>query len=854
MTKPSRLTPRLARSGAWVLAVTVAAAALAIGTVHTVTLCAVSAALALALGLTWWDQEATDFRPRRAATVLLVTGVLLTAYTALQCIPLPAGLLAVLAPRNAEIWARALAPLHRDGPAWAPISLDPTATRIEVLKGVTYLLAFVTALRVARTRDGIAFLSTTIMVTGAALAVAALLHPAFGAHKLYGVWTSAVRDKHVAPFLNPNNLAAYLNVAFCLALAGALSREPRWPRPLLAAAAILLGGTQVWVASRGGVATMLLGGALVAITAGLQRSQSSQRRADVTPLSLILSLVFAVGVLAIVLVSSHESTNELFESDLSKLDLVKQALRMVPAFPVFGVGRGAFASTFPAFRTSPGIWTFSYPENVVAQWVTEWGVPAGTLGLAAVVFGLRPDTMLARSSTASGAWSALVAIAVQNLVDLGTEIPGLMLAPIVCAAIVVGGTAGRSSKLHMDRWGQRPRALVACAGLCALAAIGAASAGIGTELDDDRGALRDVALGPGSSAALRRQRAEAAILRHPAEPYLPLIVGWRAALEHDEDAVRWLEAALERSRVEGPAHLALARIFYRRSPPQARLEYRVAVEQAPELSVLLPEALRLVDGFYDAMELVSDGPTGVTTLGILTRDLRQRLPATTLRLDEELALRQPLDPSLALEQARDEVDDLETIGGAPWCEDAARRACVKRALAAVARAAVLEPSACEPALLRARARIAEVDPPTALAEFTRAADGVSDRVSCLQTLADLAEREHDEIHMTEALTKVAAAGCATDDECTANLSWAAAKEERHGNLPGALAFYKRAYERSPENDEILAASARVAAGAGLHGEADRDYTRLARKHPDEARWKAAAAAEHDALLKGASAL
>ncbi len=265
------------------LAAAIAGAALAAGTVHTATLCFVTGALAAATALTWWDAEAGQFRPRAAATLLLVTGLGLTVYTAIQCVPIPLGWLTIVAPRNADIWFRTLIPLREAGPNWAPLSLDPTATRVEGLKGVAYLLAFVTALRLARTRDGIAFLSNVIVVTGMALAAAALLHPAFGAHKLYGVWTPSAAaqssEKHMAPFLNPNNLAAYLNVAFCLALAAALAPDPRWPRPLLAAAALFLASTQVWVASRGGVATLLLGAALDVFVSRAPWLRKHQQRA-----------------------------------------------------------------------------------------------------------------------------------------------------------------------------------------------------------------------------------------------------------------------------------------------------------------------------------------------------------------------------------------------------------------------------------------------------------------------------------------------------------------------------------------------------------------------------------------------
>ncbi|MGH7272184.1 MAG: hypothetical protein ACREJ3_17275, partial [Polyangiaceae bacterium] len=232
------------RAGAWLLIVSVAGAALAMGTVYTLTLCIVTFGLAGATALAFWSAESNS--PRRAATLLLLTGIALTAYSALETLPMPVSLLAEIAPRNADIWAHALAPLHEAGPRWAPISLDPTATRIEILKGVAYLLTFVTALRVARKRGGVSFLSGALVVIGMLLALLAVLHPALGVHKLYGIWKpSELRSRHVAPLINPNNLASYLNIAFCLALAAAIAPEPRLPRPIPGSIALVLAAIQV---------------------------------------------------------------------------------------------------------------------------------------------------------------------------------------------------------------------------------------------------------------------------------------------------------------------------------------------------------------------------------------------------------------------------------------------------------------------------------------------------------------------------------------------------------------------------------------------------------------------------------
>jgi hypothetical protein len=844
--------------GRWLLAASVAGAALAVGTVHTATLCVVTVFLAAAAALTWWHADAEPLRPRAAATLLLVTGIALTAYTALQCVPLPITWLAVVAPRNADIWSRVLAPLREAGPSWAPISLDPTATRIEALKGVAYLLAFATALRLARTRDGIAFLSNVIVVTGAALAAAALLHPAFGAQKLYGIWGPSAEvlayKRHVAPFLNPNNLAAYLNVAFCLALAATLAPDPRWPRPILAAATLFLASTQVWVASRGGVGTLVLGAALVVFISRAPWLKRPERRV-LTGASLLVGLALAAGAFMLILGTSDQTSSELLETNLSKFDLARQAIRMIPAYPIFGAGRGAFESTFPAFRDSPGIWTFTHPENVVEQWLIEWGIPFGLGGMVAIVIGLRPNTVLARSSTAAGAWAAIVAVAVQNLVDLGSEIPGLVLAPVVCAAIVVGGTAGRESRWRLNRWSRSPRAVAATAVIAASCAIAGALFGISGELHDDRGALYDAASAARGSTEEMHQLARAAMLRHPAEPYLPFMMGWHAARQRGEDPIAWIEATLERAQVYGPAHLVLARVLAGRALAQARLEYRLAIEQGPELAwVAIGEASRLVTGYYDAMELVPAGRSDVSMMGALVDALGARLPATCARLNAEIELRAPTDPGPFLVAARSSVEDLDAGEGAPWCWGPARGGCVKAALDSAARAERLAPATCEPYVLHARASIADANVAKGLAELADAADNVRERVPCLEELATLADEAHDETRAAAALAKIAASGCTDDVECARNLAWIASVEEHKGNSRRAFTFYKRAYGRSPDNDAFLEAAARMAASSGLHTEAEDDYRRLARKHPDQPSWRSAAEQQHDAALKAAADL
>jgi tetratricopeptide (TPR) repeat protein len=460
--------------------------------------------------------------------------------------------------------------------------------------------------------------------------------------------------------------------------------------------------------------------------------------------------------------------------------------------------------------------------------------------------------MLARSSAATGAWAGIVALAVQNLVDLGSEVPGLMLAPVVCAAMVVGGTAGREPRFRVERWTKASRAVALVAGALGVCALVSATTTLGRELDDDQRKLHAAVMDDKLSADDLTALARSAMLRHPAEPYLPFIVAVWFARERSDSPIAWIDATLERARIHGPAHMVLARWLARRSRSQARLEYRLAMEQAPTLIwTIMQEAPALVSGYYDATELVPDGGVGAATLNLLVPALELRLPATSKRLDDELAQRAPWSPEPTRRAVRAAVEDIEAGGGAPWCQAEARGGCEAAALNLSERLRAIEPGQCEPHQLRARVGLASGHAQRALKELSEAADTVTNRVECLQAMVNLAARARDESREDEALGKIVSAGCGNDVECANNFTWVANVQRQRGNARLALALYKRAYERAPDATDVLQTMADLAASLGLHGEAASDYEQLARKRPAQPQWRKAANDQRNAAL-GAS--
>jgi tetratricopeptide (TPR) repeat protein len=815
------------------LVVALCATTLAIGSVNTPVLCGACVLFAFSALLLSVGQE--PFVPRQAATLLLFTAIGLAMYTALQRVPLPIAVLSALAPHNADVWSRALRPLHEAGPAFAPISLDPTATNVQILRGATYVLALLASLRVAQRREGSALLERALLATAIVVAVAAIVHPALGIERVYGLYKPKTDASSIAPLLNTNHLGAYVNVGIILALGSVLSDHPIAPRPLLGAFALLLAAAEVWLASRGGVATMLVGMVLVV---GL--TLATRRRLRTNFLSWALPGALAVIGAGLIVLSAFEATwRGLTDRDLSKLSITATCLRrMLPAYLFFGTGRGAFESTFPEFREGGGFFIFTHPENLVAQWTVEWGLPVALAAFGAVAYALRPKTLFARSPAPIGPWCAIVTVVLHNLVDFSLEIPGVTVALVACAACVVAGTgvASRTTP-RSPLWGRAPGKIAAVAAAAGAVAGIAALSSSPHELVEDKKNLFDLATSRTTSVEAFHAEARSTMLAHPAEPYFAYVGAARASATRSESLVPWIERALARARVYPPAHVLLARWLRGPSPSQARLEYRIASEQLGGLVFDREEIAPLVDGYDDALELAPDGESGTRVLVAIAGAVQDRLPATTARLDAEIARRAPDQVDPPLRTARRGLDDLLAEEAAPWC--AANRAkCLEGALSASSTAERLAPARCEAFATTARLLAAQGDPRRAVQHLAKATDTVTDRAACLHELASLAATNGLEEQASAAVDRLSRAPCVSEAACAENLVSAADLELQRGNTNRALVYLRRAAAKAPERDDVLERIGAQTSRVGLHAEALGAYEKLSARHPGDARLRA----------------
>jgi hypothetical protein len=469
---------------------------------------------------------------------------------------------------------------------------------------------------------------------------------------------------------------------------------------------------------------------------------------------------------------------------------------------------------------------FSHPENVVSQWVTEWGLPVAFVTMGAIAYALRPKVVLARADRVLGAWAALVALAIQNLVDFSSEVPGIVIAAAVCAALIVGG---RFAEVAQDAVsGHRKFALTAV--VAGVLAACLASLNIGNELLDERIRLRTIASDSSTTDATFEALLRGAMSRHPAEPYFAYLLAARRQSTQRGDVMPAIERVFERANVYGPAHLVLARALRKQSPSQARLEYRLASEQEDALGPV-KEWPPLILTRDDALELAPANGHRLETLDAIARTIGAAMPSTRWQLDT-LILEGVGGPELgraSLRRASDLLEDVSDLPLAPWCGTGD---CTNALHKETAHAEQLAPTMFEGYVIAARALVIENKKAEGLAHLQHGCELANERTLCLTVLANMAVEVKSASEAELAIEALVHTTCPSPDSCAAVLMTAANLEDRQNNSSQALVFMRRAAAAAPARVDLAEALALRASSMGLHSEALQVYEGLALSHPD----------------------
>lgn len=500
----------------------------------------------------WFHREAL---PRTGGDAAFALGL---GWTLLQTVPLP------WAMGDGQREVRESLRLA-DSASWTALSLDPGATREQLVVGTTLVAAYLGA-RVLAHRYGRSVILRWVATSPALVIVVGLLHELVGAESVYG-WHAPkfTSPALMGPILNPNHLGGFASFGAVLAAGVALGAKSKATKTSFGAAAALCAAAAIAAGSRGAVLSAVVGLGWVITLAVLRRSEVERRGRWLT-----LGMIGSATVAAIAYVGLERIEVDFANNDLSKLELFARAAPMVLDHPWWGVGRGAFEPVFAGL--TPTSSRFTHPENLVLQWVIEWGIPCT---LAIMIWFGRDLFRAARSNqievaVAAGAVGAMV---LHDQVDFALEMPGIAVVVALCFGAIATSRRESTNAPTLAR-----RALVSTGVVLAAVTI---LFGSGIERNRPE-TLMSHLLVLGADGRLEDVRSEVrrAAELHPLDPGVAIHAGF-AYRTHDRGAsIRWLNRAMQLApRWASPHVLAAAFLTEMGARDQALLEIREAEQR-----------------------------------------------------------------------------------------------------------------------------------------------------------------------------------------------------------------------------------------------------------------------------------
>ncbi|WP_407659960.1 O-antigen ligase family protein [Hyalangium gracile] len=475
----------------------------------------------------------------------------------------------------------------------------------------------------------------------------------------------------------------------------------------------LISGAGVFLSlSRAGILFFLLGQVLLAVWM-LRERRETREHEPVPPLwrrgstaLLVLGATLAVGgYVAWEKLWEEAATADSVEKvrQSGKVDVWPMMAEAARAFPVLGMGRGAFEAAFPRYQTVPNPNTLTHPENAVLQLAAEFGVP-GLVLLGGMLWGfarLLRRERLGRLEVA--VLAGVSALGLHNLFDFSLELPACAVAVWVALAALARPEEREGATASGGTWRLAPLRGLGIA--LALAVLAGVALGPGRHTLAEAEAELAGLVQARAPVAEVRARALALIDRHPADYLLYGLVGAAYASGGKAtagDALAFVNRALYLRPTDAASHRTAARALLalgRRS--QAFLEYRLAYESG-DLEVLAREALDASRTLEELQALSPDRPREVAalSLALASRPGRQEQALAWLAWAREHFEGMLRAPSPDAPRLRFGARDMDAL----WEQEARLRVMRGELAEAEALCAELEhraPEALEPQLLRA---------------------------------------------------------------------------------------------------------------------------------------------------------
>ncbi|HET8677486.1 MAG TPA: O-antigen ligase family protein [Blastocatellia bacterium] len=350
------------------------------------------------------------------------------------------------------------------------LSMDVDATRSTVIVLIILLASFIIAANFFASRERLGTLASFLIIFGVALSLFALLQYFTSHGRLYG-FKPMRNNPGFGPFVNPNHFAGYMEmlipVPISLIVARAVHKQS-WV--FYGFASAIMGLAVVTSLSRGGMLSLMAGLVFIVVASSQLRRNRERKSLDRSHTASILKRSAAVAAVAATIfvgvvwigaedvirrtaetVEQARSTDEVYSS---RKWIWNDTLKLVRAYPILGVGIGAYETVFPTFASGgESKIRVDFAHNDYLQVLADAGIVGGLLAVwfiylvaRAVLSGLRSaDPLRAAMAMASGA--GIFSILVHSLFDFNLQIPSNSLLFLLLSAVAsyAGASADRES-------------------------------------------------------------------------------------------------------------------------------------------------------------------------------------------------------------------------------------------------------------------------------------------------------------------------------------------------------------------------------------------------------------------------
>lgn len=765
---------------------------------------------------------ARHLRHHRGGLKLFPLGVAMvcaTLLTLLQAVPLPPFLVRVLNPEAASLYGHMLSGTGLWGEGqFRTLSLSAPSTCFELLKYFAYTLAFIVVVNYYNDRHRARRLLKAVAWTGFLVAIVGFFSKLLSLRAILGFYPVGPDSFFFSTFVNPNHLAGFLLLAAPTAVGLALSARERQDRALYLFLAAVSGAALLMTLSRGGIVAFAAACLFLFFLVATRRSRRVRHLALVQ--GAIALVLLGAGYLAYdTILREMKSLGDIRAlQEETKIAAWGGTLEMIADHPILGVGRGAYATIYPRYRSVPHDATFTHAENEPLQLMAEWGPAFGTLFVLALLGCLALAlTRVRESLSMGGCLAAVFGSAAHNLVDFNLEVAGVAVTFVALLGVLAASPfshAGGPRPLEL-RFRLPRKAAVAAIPLVVLVSAWAALITVKRSLAVETERLLAAAGEPCEPCEeCELGRASCLLLRDHPSDYLASLVLGKAYLEARPPdlarAVHHLSRAMERNPRNASIHrLAGRALFFAGHRDQAMNEYRLAAEhQRGILTATVVEVLRLTGDPEMAIAATPRDPDGLLSTARILHNLGK----------DEAAMRAC---RLALDLNGTRLDVLELLGRL-----ALEAGKLEEAAAAARQATEIDPLFDRAYLLQGEVLLRQQDAVRAEAIWLSGLEQVPDSTALAYRLGEY-YLGADRLKEAEAVADRLQSFAPTDDRSQAQLQALFGRiQEKKGRLLDARRSFQMATQLAPDMPAYRLRLAQVEERLGHWEEAIRIFEEL----------------------------